>query len=92
MKAKAKLTTNSHYAVLITDVVMETDHAGLELVQWVQEQEELTPMRLVIRSGQPGSAPPEEVMQNLSINDYWSKTAHTETVSGLLLTGLVRSP
>ena len=56
---------------------METERAGLELVSWVRDQQELEPVRLVIRTGEPGSAPPEKVLNELDINDYWPKTEIT---------------
>ena len=79
------------FAIIITDVVMETERAGLELVSWVRDQQELEPVRLVIRTGEPGSAPPEKVLNELDINDYWPKTEITPHRMRTILTGLARS-
>ena len=90
-EAQALLETNQDYAVLVTDVVMETDHAGLDLIAWIRKQRALGSMRLVVRSGQPGAAPQEEVVKSLDINDYWSKTETTPGRIRTMLTGLIRS-
>ena len=90
-EAQALLEINQNYAVLVTDVVMETDHAGLDLIAWIRKQRALGSMRLVVRSGQPGAAPQEEVVKSLDINDYWSKTETTPGRIRTMLTGLIRS-
>lgn len=64
-------------AVAIVDVVMETNHAGLELVQWVRETLDNHKIRLILRTGQPGEAPEESVIRDYDINDYKNKTELT---------------
>ncbi|MCV2884319.1 DUF3369 domain-containing protein [Aestuariibacter sp. AA17] len=66
-----------HVAVAIVDVVMESNHAGLELVQWIREELNNHNIRLVLRTGQPGEAPEESVIRNYDINDYKNKTELT---------------
>ncbi|ODN31105.1 HD domain-containing phosphohydrolase [Fervidobacterium thailandense] len=60
-------------ALAIIDVVMETEHAGLEVVRFVREDLRDKRMRLVIRTGQPGYAPPREIILKYDINDYREK-------------------
>ena len=76
---------------MITDVVMESDQAGLELVSWVRTHQHFDAMRLVIRTGQAGLAPEETVLRELNINDYWPKTDISAHRMRTILTGLVRS-
>lgn len=64
-------------AVAIVDVVMETNHAGLDLVQWVRETLDNHKIRLILRTGQPGEAPEENVIRDYDINDYKNKTELT---------------
>lgn len=61
-------------ALAIIDVVMETEHAGLEVVRFVREELHDERMRLVIRTGQPGYAPPREIILKYDINDYREKS------------------
>ena len=65
------------FAVAIVDVVMETNHAGLDLVKWVREELDNHKIRLILRTGQPGEAPEESVIRDYDINDYKNKTELT---------------
>ncbi|QXO16171.1 MULTISPECIES: response regulator [Vibrio] len=67
-EAKHLFEQHSDIALALVDVVMESDHAGLELVKWIRERN--TSTRLVLRTGQPGEAPEEEVIRDYDINDY----------------------
>ena len=70
---------------------METDDAGLALIRWIRGQPKFNATRLVLRTGQPGTAPEESVLKALDINDYWPKTEITAHRMRTLLTGLIRS-
>ncbi len=61
-------------ALAIIDVVMETDHAGLDLVHYVRNTLENQRTRLVLRTGQPGQAPEDRVIREYDIDDYKEKT------------------
>ena len=65
------------YAIALLDVVMETDHAGLDLARWIREDLQDPYVRLVLRTGQPGQAPERDVITNYDINDYKEKTELT---------------
>ncbi|WP_305857462.1 DUF3369 domain-containing protein [Balneatrix alpica] len=64
-------------ALALLDVVMESDHAGLELVRYIREHLQNSHMRLVLRTGQPGQAPEHKVIVDYDINDYKAKTELT---------------
>lgn len=72
-QAKELLNEEKDVAVAFIDVVMESDHAGLELVKWIREELRNRSMRLILRTGQPGQAPEENVIVNYDINDYKAK-------------------
>ena len=61
-------------AVMLLDVVMESDHAGLELVKIIREELNNHMVRIVLRTGQPGQAPERSVIIDYDINDYKQKT------------------
>ncbi len=64
-------------ALVLLDVVMETDDAGLRLIRKVREELGNGLVRIVLRTGQPGQAPEQEVVVAYDINDYKAKTELT---------------
>ena len=66
-------------AVLLLDVVMETDDAGLRAVRAIREELRLTTLRIILRTGQPGYAPELSVIRDYDINDYRTKSELTQT-------------
>lgn len=64
-------------ALVLLDVVMETDDAGLKLVHRIRNELNNQAVRIVLRTGQPGQAPEQEVILDFDINDYKTKTELT---------------
>jgi len=64
-------------AVLLLDVVMESDHAGLEVVRVIRQDLANSHVRIILRTGQPGYAPEKQVVEDFDINDYREKTELT---------------
>jgi signal transduction histidine kinase/DNA-binding response OmpR family regulator len=64
-------------AIVLLDVVMEEDDAGLKLVRHIRDQLRNRRVRIVLRTGQPGQAPERDVVMEYDINDYKSKTELT---------------
>lgn len=71
------LAAHPDVAIILLDVVMETDNAGLKLVRHIREQMGNRRLRIVLRTGQPGQAPERDVVVDYDINDYKSKTELT---------------
>ncbi|MDR3439366.1 EAL domain-containing protein [Telmatospirillum sp.] len=65
-------------ACILLDVVMETEHAGLDLVRDIRETLENNAIRIILRTGQPGYAPPMDVIRRYDINDYKEKPELTQ--------------
>lgn len=65
------------FAVLLLDVVMESDDAGLLAVKAIRDQLGERALRIVLRTGQPGHAPEQRVIRDYDINDYREKTELT---------------
>ncbi|HEX5792510.1 MAG TPA: SpoIIE family protein phosphatase [Rheinheimera sp.] len=76
-EARAVLAENNDIALILLDVVMETDDAGLELVRYIRENLHNDLVRIILRTGQPGQAPEQRVVQDYDINDYRAKTELT---------------
>src|SRR5262245_28155489 len=68
----------SRIAVAFIDVVMETDHAGLELCQYMRETMGNKVTQIYVRTGQPGVAPERAVIDRYDITGYLAKTEATE--------------
>ncbi|MBF0627169.1 MAG: DUF3369 domain-containing protein [Magnetococcales bacterium] len=60
-------------AVILLDVVMESDREGLEVVRYIREELNNPWVRIILRTGQPGLAPEAEVIAAYDINDYKDK-------------------
>jgi CheY-like chemotaxis protein len=56
----------------IVDVVMESDHAGLELCRFIRSNCPRS-LRIILRTGQPGMAPEQAVMNEFDIDYYLEK-------------------
>ncbi|HYD31961.1 MAG TPA: DUF3369 domain-containing protein [Azospirillaceae bacterium] len=87
-EARGLLGRHSDVAVILLDVVMETDDAGLRLVKYIRNELENKRVRIILRTGQPGQAPEREVILNYDINDYKAKT---ELTAQKLFTSIVAS-
>ena len=72
---------NPDIALVLLDVVMESDDAGLQTVKRIREELQNKTIRIILRTGQPGQAPEKEVIRDYDINDYREKT---ELTSGKL--------
>ncbi len=68
---------NPDIALILLDVVMESDDAGLLLVERIRHELGNQTVRIVLRTGQPGHAPEQEVILDYDINDYKTKTELT---------------
>jgi len=73
-EARDIMKKESGIALVLLDVVMETDQAGLETVEYIRNALGNTLTRVVLRTGQPGLAPEKEVISEYDIDDYKDKT------------------
>jgi len=78
-------------AIILLDVVMETDSAGLDVAKKIREEVGNSMVRIVLRTGQPGQAPERQVIRDYDINDYKEKTELTSSKLFTLMYSLLRS-
>lgn len=78
-------------SVLLLDVVMESDDAGLKVVKEVRDTLQNHNVRIILRTGQPGYAPQEQVIRDYDINDYKTKTELTRSKLVTALVTAIRS-
>ncbi len=72
-EALAILRDTPGIALVLLDVIMETDDAGLRVAREIRSvlHNELT--RIVLRTGQPGQALEHSIIVDYDINDFWCK-------------------
>src|SRR5262245_9114394 len=85
------LRNHADIAVVLLDVVMETDSAGLDLVGFIREELKNETVRIILRTGQPGQAPERRVIVDYDINDYKAKTELTADRLFTAMTAALRS-
>jgi CheY-like chemotaxis protein len=85
------LSSRTGIAVVLLDVVMESDESGLKLVQTIRDQLHNQNIRILLRTGQPGYAPEEEVVAKYDIDDYLSKSDLSQSKLITAVTSALRS-
>lgn len=73
-EAEVLLRQNADIAVVLLDVVMESDDSGLCLIDLIRDQLQYSCLRIILRTGQPGSAPEASLVARYDIHDYMLKT------------------
>ncbi|MBF0416020.1 MAG: DUF3369 domain-containing protein [Magnetococcales bacterium] len=89
--AKRLILEHPDTAIILLDVVMETDHAGLEVVKYIRQNVKNRLVRIILRTGQPGQAPELEVTEKYDINDYKEKTSLSSTALATSLFSSLRA-
>lgn len=64
-------------AIAFVDVVMETPEAGLELIDYIRNEQNNLKIRLIIRTGQANNFSQIEIVKKYDINDFKEKTELT---------------
>jgi signal transduction histidine kinase/DNA-binding NarL/FixJ family response regulator len=91
--AEGRILMRAHpdIAAVLLDVIMETDAAGLDLVEYIRNEIRNETVRIILRTGQPGQAPERRVIVQYDINDYKAKTELTADKLFTSLTAALRS-
>ena len=90
-EARDMLRHERDIAVILLDVVMEHDDAGLHLVRYIRETLKLSDVRIILRTGQPGCAPEIDAIRDFDINDYKAKSELTRIKLYTTVTAAIRS-
>jgi PleD family two-component response regulator len=90
-QAREIVEATEDLAVILLDVVMEAEDAGLRLVVHVRDVLRRSALRIILRTGQPGYAPELDTIRNYDINDYKTKSELTRVRLFTSLTSAVRS-
>jgi diguanylate cyclase (GGDEF)-like protein len=90
-QAREMLAHEKEIAVILLDVVMEQDDAGLHLVRYIRETLKMSDVRIILRTGQPGYAPEIDAIRDYDINDYKTKSELTRIKLFTTVTAAIRS-
>lgn len=90
-EAREVLATSGPFALILLDVVMETDDAGLNLARYIREELKDPMVRIILRTGQPGMVPQRQVMRDYEIDDYKEKAELTSERFDATVTASIRT-
>jgi len=76
-EAQVILRERADVSLVLLDVVMESDRAGLDLVDYVRNTLRNSFVRIILRTGQPGLAPQMSIVAQYDINGYLEKSSLT---------------
>jgi signal transduction histidine kinase len=85
------LSKRQDIAIVLLDVVMESDDSGFEVVSFIRNTLLNYTTRILLRTGQPGLAPERQVINDYDINDYIAKTEATTDRLNLSIINALRS-
>jgi len=74
VEALAVLRSTPDVAVVLLDVIMESQDAGLQVARKIREELHNSAVRIILRTGQPGQALEHRIIVDYDINDFWCKT------------------
>lgn len=90
-EAEDLLRRHSDVAVILLDVVMESEHSGLDTAKFIREDLGNRNIRIILRTGQPGQAPERHAILAYDINDYKEKSDLTSQKLFTTLISALRS-
>ncbi len=76
-EARDLIAEHPDTALILLDVIMENEDAGLQVVRHIRETLGNVLVRIVLRTGQPGQVPEKLAIATYDINDYKTKSELT---------------
>lgn len=90
-QASSIIAERNDIAVILLDVVMEQDDAGLFLVNTIRNVLGNNEVRIVLLTGQPGMAPRMDTMRDFDVDEYWNKVDLTEDKLRTIVSSNIRT-
>ncbi len=90
-EAADHIKTHPDVALILLDVTLETEDSGLQLIHYIRKKLNNSITQIVIRTGQPGQASEQKVIETFDINDYRLKTELTATKLITVVTASLRA-
>ena len=73
-EAKQIIQKNPDVAIILLGQIMETDNAGLEVVEYIRNILQNKLVRIILQTGQPAKVPEDTIILRCNINEYKTKT------------------
>jgi signal transduction histidine kinase len=77
VEARQIMADNPDIVLILLDVIMESDDAGLSTAKYIRETLQNRAVRIILRTGQPGQVPERQAIVDYDIDDYKTKTEFT---------------
>ncbi len=90
-EARQVIAEQENAAVILLDVVMESEDVGLDLLRWIRNELANSRARIVLRTDQPGFAPEFQVVRDYDINDHKNKSEMTAAILSTTVYSALRS-
>ncbi len=90
-EAREFLARHPGIALVLLDVVMETDRSGLDLVRYIRDDLGNSGIRIALRTGQPGQVSENQIVSQYAIDDYVLKSELTYLRVQTLVTTALRT-
>jgi len=90
-EAREILASQGPFTLILLDVIMETDDAGLKIVDYIRNELNDSMVRIILRTGQPGSVPQHHIMRKYEIDDYKEKAELTSERFDAAVTASIRT-
>ena len=90
-EAREILASQGPFTLILLDVIMETDDAGLKIVDYIRNELGDSMVRIILRTGQPGSVPQHHIMRKYEIDDYKEKAELTSERFDAAVTASIRT-
>ena len=90
-EGKKLIQKNPDAAAILLDVIMETDDAGLKIVDFIRNDLELTNVRILLRTGQARQFSESEIFERCDINAFIEKADMTSRLLTTTLKSALRS-
>lgn len=86
------LATDTGVHLLLLDVVMESPEAGLQAVTDIRNGLGQHDLKIIIRTGQPGQRPEQEIRRRYAIDGYASKAELTRSMLRDVIASALQAP
>ncbi|NOX35797.1 MAG: response regulator [Deltaproteobacteria bacterium] len=90
-EARIILETHEDVVLILLDIILETETAGLELIHWIRKHLKNKISQIVIRTGKPENFSEQDMIEAYDVNDYIVKTDVTAQRLKTLITGSIRT-
>jgi PAS domain S-box-containing protein len=90
-QARTILEEHCDLALILLDIILETETAGLELIRWIRKKLKNHISQIVIRTGNPDNFSEQNMIEAYDVNDYIVKADVTVQRLRTLVSGSIRT-